>query len=145
MRKNIVRERMFFKKKNTIDWISKPVHSSLNEALKSEDIPPYRIKAVVDRCGFAAGANYGGLLLSIAHDSHFISCYPTGGAEAAITLTEKGDSVFILVNHEYRLGQPVANKFEAIDFINMTLESQFGSQNYKRLANVPRDWCAEGA
>ncbi|MDC5725676.1 hypothetical protein [Vibrio europaeus] len=47
--------------------------------------------------------------------------------------------------HEYQLGQPVANKFEAIDFINMTLESQFGSQNYKRLANGPRDWCAEGA
>ncbi|EJL6307351.1 TPA: hypothetical protein ACMDRZ_003157 [Vibrio cholerae] len=132
---------MFWNKQENIDWKSKPLHNSLDEALHSSDSAPYKIKAVIERCGIASGANYGGLILAIEGDSHFISCYPNGGVQDWVALSRAGDSVLLLVDHEYELGKPVADKFNAIDFINITLEEQFGQLSYKRgLSNNKRDW-----
>ncbi|EGQ9728166.1 hypothetical protein FWP31_04740 [Vibrio cholerae] len=131
---------MLWNKKEKIDWKSKPIHSSLNDALGSEDSAPYRIHAEIERCGVASGANYGGLILTIEGDSYFISCYPTGGVQDWVALTKAGDTVFMMVDHEYELGKPISDRFQAIDFINKTLESRFGLLSYKRLANSSRDW-----
>ncbi|MGR5287107.1 hypothetical protein ACP3V5_17455 [Vibrio maritimus] len=131
---------MFFSKRQEVDWASKPIHSSVVQALSSADTPPYRIKAKVERCGFAAGANYGGLMITIENDGHYVSCYPTGGAQPWLALTATGDTVYMLVDHEYELRKPISNRFMAIDFINQTLESRFGLLNYKRLTNESRKW-----
>lgn len=131
---------MFFKRKSSIDWSVKPIHKSLNEAISSSDSPPYRIKASIERCGIAALSNYGGLILTIEGDSNYISCYPTGGVNDWVSLSRAGDIVYMLVGNEMKLGKPEPNRFEAIDFINETLEERFGSLKYKRMGESNRDW-----
>lgn len=135
---------MLFKKKEAIDWSSKPVHNSLTQALDSEDLPPYRILAIIERCGIASGSNYGGLMFTIEGDAHFIRCYPNGGVEDWVGLTKAGDSVFVLVDHEYELGKPNQNKFKATGFINQTLELRFGTLRLQRLSGETREWANVG-
>lgn len=139
-----------FSKKPGIDWDSKPIHDSIHAAVDSDDLAPYKVKGVIERCSPVAEYNYGQFTLILDGDNCRLESSLTGGTGTWVGLSCPGDQVVLLIepyvvqNHFLASNAP----FDYIikDFINLSLEERFGKLRFAESSNEfsDRKWLGTG-